>query len=116
MCTNIGVKRAVAILASASQWGHALCSIPATDSHLLDREEGDFIFLMRSLAANAAHIVRLCISPAPGDEQGKGEGSAELAVLRACPGSLKDADSSLQCVPWVAGGRTPGSALQPKPC
>lgn len=62
--------------------GAVLCTPFLLQTHLLAKEEGDFIFLTRSLAAKVVRIVRLCISPAPGGEQGKGEGSAELADLR----------------------------------
>lgn len=51
-------------------------------SHLLAREESDFIFPMKLLAAKAVCIVRLCVSPALRDEEGREDGGAELAVFR----------------------------------
>lgn len=51
-------------------------------SRLLAREESDFISPMKLLAAKAVCTVRLCVSPAPGDEEGREDGGAELAIFR----------------------------------
>lgn len=74
------------------------CSMPhpcyrpgSYPSCLLAREESDFISPMKLLAAKAVCIVRLCVSPAKSDEEGREDGGAELAVFRkncsVCPGS-----------------------------
>lgn len=49
----------------------------------LAREETDFIFPMKSLAAKAGCIVRLGASSAPGDGEGREDGGAELAELQS---------------------------------
>jgi len=51
-------------------------------SHLLAREESDFISPTKLLAAKAVCFVRLCVSPAPRDEEGREDGEVELAVFR----------------------------------
>lgn len=97
-CANTSASRAAVRgkpvgLCSPCSMPHPCHKPGSYPSHLLAREESDFIFPRKLLAAGAVCLVRLCVSPAPRGEEGKEGGGAELAVFRqncsVCPGSQR---------------------------
>lgn len=86
---------------------HPCCRPTSHPSHLLAREESDFISPMKLLAAEAVCTVRRCASPALRDEEGREDGGAELAVFRqncsvhpgsqGIPADLRDDEQAGKC-------------------